>query len=183
MLTAFMRKALAILTLVLVGNSLPASTLPKASGHQASGRKGTVPPRYTDLEGYQLMSLALEDEADFLKVKRLDLYKQSAGVSQLTICKELPKDFQLAADDLLMKSKTEVRFERKFTLAHPYRLTTDYGMTGFGVTVVGFDPHRTRAALAISEACGLMCGGGWTYLFQKTPKGWKKVGRVCEWMS
>jgi hypothetical protein len=183
MFTAIMRKPLAILILGLLQSSLAVSTLPDASKHQTSGSKEKDPPVYADDEGYKLMSLVLDSEANLSKEKRLELYERSDEVGPLTFCKALPEDFQSAADDLSMRSKTKVRFKKKFSLARAYRLIRDDSINGLGITVVGFDPDRTHAVVAVQGACGVMCGGGSTYLLRKTEKGWKIVDRVCEWMS
>jgi len=179
-----MRTPRIVSTLLLVNLSvLLSATAQETSRPQEYASKSVLRRTYDDPEGYQILSLVLEDQATSLKLERLNIYDRNVETTQLQLCNAIPQEFQSAADDLKNKSKTEFKFKRKFTLNRPYDLQMVYTPLMFGISVAGFDPSRTHAIVSVTWGCGEMCSAGYVYLFRKTEKGWQKVGQICETMS
>jgi hypothetical protein len=156
-------------------------TLPRAtSWPQENAKKSVVSNVYEDRDGYELLSLVLNKEAQKSKQKELSIYSKTVEISvSLVLCNTIPDEFQSAADDLATKSNPKQRFKRLFSLSQPYQLTPLYGATDYGISAVGFDLPRTHAVASVVRGCGSMCSDGSTYLFRKTQKGWQVVGQVC----
>lgn len=171
-----------LIVVLLMQSLLAIPTLPEAVGRQTSESKDKALPVYSDEEGYEVLSVVLRNDADFDRKSKLVLHERSDVVDKPDFC-EVPPEFQSAADDLRMKAKNEVRFERKFSLIHEYQLTRDSDAPGWGITVVGFNSERTRAVVAASDFCGFLCGSGRTYLLWKMKSGWEIIDRRCRWIS
>ncbi len=147
----------------------------------ASGRR--LPPIYQDSEGYLLLSLVLNNEAEVQGLREIEIYERSGNYLPLAGCRQIPEEFRAATEDLTAQSRTEFRFAKKFALTRPWILHRLNGATDFEISVVGFDHSRTRAVVAVFKGCGSMCSGGSTYLFRKSDGKWEKAGEVCEVMS
>ncbi len=133
---------------------------------------------YDDPEGYQLLSLVMENEASDQKLREVAIFRHA---SERALCNEIPEEFRVAAHDPAPGSRAGLQFKRKFSLTHRYRLTWDF--TDFAISAVGFDPLRTHAVISVIYACGQMCSSGSTYLFRKTTHGWEQTGQVCHTLS
>jgi len=143
----------------------------------AGARKTAV---YDDPEGYQILSLMLEDEAASWKLDRVGIYGYAVN-SESMPCRRIPQEFREAVEDLTRKPK--MRFRAKFALKHKYELHSIWGATDFGITAVSFNSSRTMAVAAVIRGCGAMCSSGSTYLFRKVEGIWQKVDQVCETLS
>ena len=171
--------------LIILCELLLTGTLPLVDAHsKATANNAPTSHYYEDSEGYQLLSVVLDNEAKTLKLNRLEIYGRTVVTSvRLSLCRELPEEFRSAADDFARQSTTKSQFKREFSPSHPYKLTRTYGATDFGISAVGFDVSRTHAVVTVIRGCGLNCEGGSTYLFRKTEKGWQVVSQICEVMS
>jgi hypothetical protein len=152
------------------------------AGQSQDKAKGpTVSHTYEDAEGYEILSLVLDGEAQHWKLDKLEVYgKTRASNATLSVCNQLPAEFRAAADDFGNRSKTELRFRRRFSTAHQYRLTPFAGVQYFEISAVGFDDGRVHAIASVTKGCGSMCIWGRTYLFRKNDKGWQKISEICE---
>ena len=173
-----------IVPVLILFELLLTGTLPLTEVHsQKTAKKDPISHFYEDLEGYQLLSVVLDNEAKVLKLNRFEIYGRAVASVRLSLCRELPEEFRSAADDFANKSTVELQFKREFSLSHAYKLTRTYSVTAFGISAVGFDASRTHAVVTVVRGCGLNCSGGSTYLFRKTEKGWQVVSQICEVMS
>ena len=137
-------------------------------------------PVYDDSDGYQVMSVAVMNEAGSLGARQIVIYSRTVEQPD---CRNVPEEFQAAARDLKAKSKVVAKLRRKFSLKVTYHLSQDWGADAFSISPVGFDPSRTHAVVTVFRGCGALCGSGGTYLVRKIGGTWKKVGRACELVS
>ena len=139
-------------------------------------------PTYHDPEGYKVLSLMLDKEAETWKEHNLDVMNLRINNRSTVVfeCSSVPEEFRAAAEELAKIPDRHFRFARKFTLDYPYSLNEGAEIM---ITAVGFDAARTHAVADISRGCGGMCSGGHTYLFRKSNQAWEIVDRVCETMS
>jgi len=150
---------------------------PCTAGFGKNIAKNKASRTYDDAVGYELLSRVLENEAAVLKLDKVEILGHSAGQP---LCKKFPEEFQSAAEDMAKKSEMRQRFQRKFSLSHPYQLMYGRGSGIFEISAAGFDVSRTHAAVHVFRSCGALCGGGSTYLFRKTERGWQLATQFCE---
>jgi hypothetical protein len=165
--------------LIFASAVLPVSAAQhQIAGPQQKKEKASSSRIYDDPEGYQLLSVVMENEARVQKLREVAIFRRS---SERAHCNEIPEEFQVAAHDPAPGSRAGLQFKRKFSLNRPYRLTWDF--TDFAISAVGFDSLRMLAVISVNYACGQMCSSGSTYLFRKTDQGWVQIGQVCRTLS
>lgn len=90
----------------------------------------------------------------------------------------MPSSYQLLSDkqiDALISAKKVVwsGFEEKYPSSFGYIV----------VSAVGFNSSRTRAIVAASRDCGVLCGGGRDYAMEKIHGRWVEDHAGCSWFE
>ncbi len=157
------------------------------------------PPLYEDRDGYEVLSLVLDDLSDQWKDKSLAIcpLTTSAKDAFKAECPKIPEEFQGASEDFDSKVG-KARLKNEFSLKKNYRLVAPlhassttkeqadskvknqarapYGT--YYVAAVGFDAKRTHAVAFVEYFCGNLCGNSTFYFLRKSGSGWLEAKEV-----
>jgi hypothetical protein len=163
---------------------------------------------YEDADAYQVYSAVLPGEWTIKTshAQRLVILALTRGGKNCV--QPDPESRELLQDALLdfnKKNQSQWTLQTKFVVDRPYALITDdekkSALAGgwesyykqypdsagyLWFSAVGFNKDKTIAIFQVNHDCGLLCGGGGTYVMQKKDGKWLPVkwkGTSCAWNS
>jgi hypothetical protein len=145
----------------------------------------------SEAENYQIYSRLLEKEKKSypttraLKISKItqDSHLEVYGWSEKIVGKELWS----AMTDLMLKDKTSITLEPKFTLADKYDFfAPDENQLNSGMMVfsqIGYDSNKNLAIVYSTFTCQPLCGHGNYYIFTKKNGSWEQKEKLHGWIS
>ena len=153
---------------------------------------------YDVVEAYKIYSLLLPQEEsygfaeDTLMIK--DETVSDAGIPRECLTSQAAKRFREAIADFSHIHKRRWLLQPRFQIEKSYRLASFDIISALPpsppsprssaayvmVSVVGFNPEKTRAIVYMQSACGGFCGSGRYHLLEKVNGNWKEApGITC----
>jgi hypothetical protein len=156
----------------------------------------SVAARAYDVEdAYQIYNLLLPQEESFSFAKETLVIREEtesvAGIPKECLTPEAAKRFRDAIVVFNRIGRTRWLLQPRFRTEKAYKL---YGpdisdqprsaAPSVAMSVVGFNPGRTRAVVYISSSCGGFCGSAKYHLLERVQGKWKEVlGVTCSMAS
>ncbi len=157
-------------------------------------------------ESYELYSSIYKNSQSLEADEMIAIFEEAAPISSHAYClKPVTQEERRMA--FLAKGVQQVKWERRFSFGRAYQLIpTAEAKKAIGciqeykpdceayakmryirfLSVPVFNRDHTRALLAISRACGVLCGKGSLQVYRKTRAGWEREPdsfAQCIWIS
>lgn len=154
----------------------------------------SAPQAYDVGDAYQIYSLLLPQEESYGFAKDTLIIREEtepvAGIPKECLTPEAAKKFRDAIA-VFNRIRTRWLLQPRFQIEKAYKLfgpdiSDQPGSTAptVAMSVVGFNPEKTRAVVYIRSSCGAFCGNAKYHLLEKVQGNWKEVsGVTCSMAS